>query len=98
VERERILISLKGKPDDLFQGEGLNYPCLLVEMDRVLKISSQRIDLTSGKPVRTHLDSIAVSTPPGENRTQGISAQCLSSKETHISSKTGSSGSGLIII
>lgn len=49
-------------PDDPFQSKAINYHYLLVEVDRgSVKITMHRIDLTSGTPVWTEPDSIAIS-------------------------------------
>jgi hypothetical protein len=59
------------KPDDLFQGKGVNYHYLLVEVDRgILKITMHRIDMTSGKAVWTVPDSVTISTPAAKAATQ----------------------------
>lgn len=60
------------KSDDLFQGKGVNYHYLLVEVDRgTLKITMHRIDMTSGKAVWTVPDSVTISTPAAKAATQG---------------------------
>lgn len=49
-------------PDDPFQSKAINYHYLLVEVDQSsVKITMHRIDLTSGTPVWTEPDSIAIS-------------------------------------
>jgi len=51
-------------PDDPFQSKEINYHYLLVEVDRQqLKITMNRIDLTSGKPVWTQPDSVKIAVP-----------------------------------
>jgi hypothetical protein len=51
-------------PDDPFQSKEINYHYLLVEVDRQqLKITMNRIDLTSGKPVWTQPDSVKMAVP-----------------------------------
>jgi hypothetical protein len=52
------------KPGDLFQGNGVNYHYLLIEVDRgVLKVTMHRIDLTTGKAAWTEPDSVTISAP-----------------------------------
>ena len=52
-------------PDDPFQGKGVNYHYLMVDVDRSsLQITMHRIDLTSGTAVWTEPDSITISAPP----------------------------------
>jgi Icc-related predicted phosphoesterase len=51
-------------PDDPFQSKEINYHYLLVEVDRQqLKITMNRVDLTSGKPVWTQPDSAKITVP-----------------------------------
>jgi acid phosphatase type 7 len=51
-------------PDDPFQSKEINYHYLLVEVDhRQLKITMNRLELTSGKEVWTQPDSIKISVP-----------------------------------
>lgn len=51
-------------PDDPFQSKEINYHYLLVEVDRQqLKVTMNRIDLTSGKPVWTQPDSVKITVP-----------------------------------
>jgi acid phosphatase type 7 len=58
-------------PDDLFQGKGVNYHYLLVEVDRgSAKITMHRIDLTSGTPVWTEPDSMTISVPAAQAAAQ----------------------------
>jgi acid phosphatase type 7 len=55
---------IKRAKDDPFQGAGINYHYLQVEVDRGrLKITMRRLDLTSGAAVWTEPDSITISTP-----------------------------------
>jgi Icc-related predicted phosphoesterase len=50
--------------DDPFQSKEINYHYLLVEVDhQQLKITMNRIDLTSGKPVWTQPDTLKISVP-----------------------------------
>jgi Icc-related predicted phosphoesterase len=50
--------------DDPFQSKEINYHYLLVEVDhQQLKITMNRIDLTSGKPVWTQPDAVKISVP-----------------------------------
>ena len=51
-------------PGDPFQSKEVNYHYLLVEVDRgKLTVAMNRLDLTSGKPVWTQPDSVAISVP-----------------------------------
>jgi acid phosphatase type 7 len=51
-------------PDDPFQSKEINYHYLLVEVDRQqLKITMNRVDRTSGKPVWTQPDSAKITVP-----------------------------------
>ncbi len=51
-------------PGDPFQSKEINYHYLLVEVDhQQLKITMNRLDLTSGKPVWTQPDSIKITVP-----------------------------------
>lgn len=51
-------------PDDPFQSKEINYHYLLVEVDhQQLKVTMNRVDLTSGKAVWTRPDSVKISTP-----------------------------------
>jgi 3',5'-cyclic AMP phosphodiesterase CpdA len=51
-------------PDDPFQSKEINYHYLLVEVDhQQLKVTMNRIDLTSGKPVWTQPDSVKITVP-----------------------------------
>ncbi len=52
-------------PDDPFQSKEINYHYLMVDVDRgSLKITMHRLVLSSGAPVWTEPDSIALSTAP----------------------------------
>jgi acid phosphatase type 7 len=51
-------------PDDPYQSKEINYHYLLVEVDhQQLKITMNRVDLTSGKPVWTQPDSVKIAVP-----------------------------------
>ncbi len=51
-------------PDDPFQSKQVNYHYLLVEVDRQqLKVTMNRLDLTSGKAVWTQPDSVKIAVP-----------------------------------
>jgi hypothetical protein len=51
-------------PDDPFQSKEINYHYLLVEVDhRQLKITMNRLELTSGKEVWTQPDSVKIAIP-----------------------------------
>jgi len=51
-------------PDDLFQSKDVNYHYLLVEVDHQhLKVTMNRVDLTSGKAVWTQADSVNITIP-----------------------------------
>jgi acid phosphatase type 7 len=51
-------------PGDPFQSKEVNYHYLLVEVDhRQVKVTMNRLDLTSGKPVWTQPDSVTMSLP-----------------------------------
>ena len=51
-------------PDDPFQSKEINYHYLLVEVDhQQLKVTMNRIDLTSGKAILTQPDSVTISVP-----------------------------------
>ena len=53
-------------PDDPFQSKEINYHYLLVEVDhQQLKVTMNRVDLTSGKPVWTQPDSVKITVPAG---------------------------------
>ena len=57
-------------PDDPFQSKEINYHYLLVEVDhQQLKITMNRIDLTSGKPVWTQPDSVKITVPARQQHT-----------------------------
>jgi Icc-related predicted phosphoesterase len=58
--------------DDPFQSKEVNYHYLLVEVDRGdLKITMHRLDLTTGTPVWTQPDSVAISVPAAKAVAQG---------------------------
>ena len=51
-------------PDDPFQSKEINYHYLLVDVDhQQLKITMNRLDLASGKPVWTQPDSVKIAVP-----------------------------------
>jgi Icc-related predicted phosphoesterase len=51
-------------PNDLFQSKEINYHYLLVEVDKQqLKITMNRLDLTTGKAVWTQPDTVSISAP-----------------------------------
>jgi hypothetical protein len=51
-------------PDDPFQSKEVNYHYLLVELDhQQLKVTMNRIDLSSGKAVWTQPDSVKIAIP-----------------------------------
>ena len=51
-------------PGDPFQSKEVNYHYLAVQVDRgTLKITMNRLDLTSGKAVWTEPDSVTISAP-----------------------------------
>ena len=51
-------------PDDPFQSKQINYHYLLVEVDRQqMKVTMNRIDLTTGKAVWTQPDSVTIAVP-----------------------------------
>lgn len=51
-------------PDDPFQSKEVNYHYLLVEVDhQQLKVTMNRVDLTSGKAVWTQPDSVKIAVP-----------------------------------
>lgn len=51
-------------PDDPFQSKQINYHYLLVEVNRQhLKVTMNRLDLTSGKPVWSQPDSVTILVP-----------------------------------
>lgn len=52
-------------PDDPFQSKEVNYHYLMVEVDhQQLKVTMNRLDLTSGKAVWTQPDSVKITVPP----------------------------------
>jgi len=53
-------------PEDPFQSKEVNYHYLLVDVDQhQLKVTMNRLDLTSGKAVWTQPDSVSIAAPPG---------------------------------
>ncbi|MGA9389781.1 MAG: metallophosphoesterase [Candidatus Sulfotelmatobacter sp.] len=59
-------------PDDPFQSKEINYHYLLVEVtQQQLKITMNRLDLTSGKAVWTQPDAVIVSVPAAKVAAQG---------------------------
>jgi hypothetical protein len=51
-------------PDDPFQSKKINYHYLLVEVDHQrMKVTMNRIDLTTGKAVWTQPDSVTIAIP-----------------------------------
>jgi acid phosphatase type 7 len=51
-------------PDDPFQSKEINYHYLLIEVDRgKAKVTMNRLDMTSGKPVWTQPDSVTITAP-----------------------------------
>jgi 3',5'-cyclic AMP phosphodiesterase CpdA len=55
---------IERKPEDPFQSKEINYHYLLVEVDhQQLKVTMNRLDLTSGKPVWTQPDSVKIAVP-----------------------------------
>ena len=51
-------------PNDLFQGKGVNYHYLAVDVDRKqLTVTMNRLDLTTGKAVWTQPDTVKISVP-----------------------------------
>ena len=58
--------------DDPFQSKEVNYHYIMVDVDRgSLKITMHRLDLTSGTPVWTEPDSVAISVPAAKAAAQG---------------------------
>jgi acid phosphatase type 7 len=58
--------------DDLFQGKGVNYHYLLVEVDGgSAKITMHRLDLTSGTAVWTEPDAVTISAPAAKAAARG---------------------------
>jgi hypothetical protein len=52
-------------PEDLFQSKEVNYHYLLVEVDhRLVKITMNRLDLTTGKPIWTQPDVLTIPSRP----------------------------------
>jgi Icc-related predicted phosphoesterase len=59
--------------DDPFQSKEVNYHYLQVEVDRgSLKITMNRLDLSSGKAVWTQPDSVTIAAPAAKAAAQGI--------------------------
>jgi Icc-related predicted phosphoesterase len=59
-------------PDDPFQSKEVNYHYLLVDVDHGnLKVTMHRLDLTSGTPVWTEPDSVAISAPAAKAAAKG---------------------------
>jgi acid phosphatase type 7 len=55
---------IERQPNDLFQSKEINYHYLLLEVDpKQLKVTMNRIDLTSGKAVWTQPDAVKITTP-----------------------------------
>jgi Icc-related predicted phosphoesterase len=55
--------------DDPFQSKEINYHYLLVEVgERELKVTMNRVDLTSGKPVWTQPDVVRITVPAASTR------------------------------
>jgi hypothetical protein len=51
-------------PDDPFQSKEINYHYLLVEVDhQQVKVTMNRLDLSSGKAVWTQPDAVTISVP-----------------------------------
>lgn len=52
------------KPEDLFQGKGVNYHYLLVEVDRKqMTVTMNRLDLTTARAAWTQPDSVKIQAP-----------------------------------
>jgi hypothetical protein len=67
----RVVHFPSGK-DDLFQSKEVNYHYLQVEDDQgKLKITLNRLDLTSGKAVWTPPDSVTIAVPTAKAATKG---------------------------
>jgi Icc-related predicted phosphoesterase len=59
-------------PDDLFQSKEINYHYLLVEVNRgSLKLTMNRLDMTSGSAVWTQPDVVTIAVPAAKAATQG---------------------------
>ena len=57
-------IPLSARADDPFQSKEVNYHYLLVEVDqKQLKVTMNRLDLTTGKAVWTQPDSVKITVP-----------------------------------
>jgi len=62
-------------PGDPYQSKGVNYHYLLVEVDhRELKITMNRLDLSTGRPVWTQPDSVVI-VAPAAMKANGAAAQ-----------------------
>jgi len=58
--------------DDPFQSKQINYHYLMVEVDqKQLKVTMNRVDLTSGKAVWTQPDSVSIAAPGAATATAG---------------------------
>jgi acid phosphatase type 7 len=58
-------------PDDLFQSDQINYHYLMVDVERGdLKVTMNRLDLSSGKPVWTQPDKVEIPVPAAKAATQ----------------------------
>jgi len=59
-------------PDDPFQSKEINYHYLLVEVDhQQMKVTMNRVDLTSGKAVWTQPDSVTIKVPAASTAQAG---------------------------
>ncbi|HXY07862.1 MAG TPA: metallophosphoesterase [Terriglobales bacterium] len=59
-------------PDDPFQSKEINYHYLLVEVDhQQLKVTMNRLELTSGRPVWTQPDSVRIAAPAAKAASAG---------------------------
>jgi acid phosphatase type 7 len=59
--------------DDPFQGKGINYHYLQIDIDRgILKVTMHRLDLTSGTAVWTTPDSVTITTPAAKAAGQSL--------------------------
>lgn len=55
---------IERKPEDPFQSKEVNYHYLLVDVDRQkVRVTMNRLDLTTGKAVWTHPDSVSIDLP-----------------------------------
>jgi Icc-related predicted phosphoesterase len=73
-------------PDDPFQSKEINYHYLLVEVDhQQMKVTMNRLDLTTGKAVWTQPDSVSISVPNAMAMPRiGSSAFCGSDCPNHL--------------